>query len=359
MTHLQYIISFRSLCVALLLVSGIAKARAAEGSYIANTSVYDTERGFVHPGGLHTDADFERIRQQLADGNPRVVEAYNILKNAGYAQSSTSTAPMETVVRGGGVGENYINAARGATIAYQNALLIGTCQWPDGSDGSTYSIDGITASGEYLFSYLHAYTTYTYRLFVDEGKGTYRAPAAGRYLLRHRYTDTYLTAAGKDGAAHLSPLVTDGDKVAMHAGQVWLLEGRSQRYNFIGLPDSLYLNKEGLMKDITMRPFRFRGAKGTDYLSIQNTGTSGNICWVVDAGGTINFAGSAEPKDYPFELIPYEEGMGMTPILPAELAETRYYSLSGARIDEPASGIFIRCRIWTDGTVVTDRILMK
>ena len=241
------------------------------------------------------------------------------------------------------------------------ALLIGTCQWPDGSDGSTYSIDGITASGEYLFSYLHADTTYTctYRLFVDEGKGTYRAPAAGRYLLRHRYTDTYLTAAGKDGAAHLSPLVTDGDKVAMHAGQVWLLEERSQRYNFIGLPDSLYLNKEGLMKDIAMRPFRFRGAKGTDYLSIQNTGTSGNICWVVDDGGTINFAGSAEPKDYPFELIPYEEGMGMTPILPAELAETRYYSLSGARIDEPASGIFIRCRIWTDGTVVTDRILMK
>jgi hypothetical protein len=33
MTHLQYIISFRSLCVALLLVSGIAKARAADGSY--------------------------------------------------------------------------------------------------------------------------------------------------------------------------------------------------------------------------------------------------------------------------------------------------------------------------------------
>ncbi len=113
------------------------------------------------------------------------------------------------------------------------------------------------------------------------------------------------------------------------------------------------------MIERAMRPFRFRGAKGTDYLSIQNTGTSGNICWVVDAGGTINFAGSAEPKDYPFELIPYEEGMGMTPILPAELAETRYYSLNGARIDEPASGIFIRCRIWTDGTVVTDRILMK
>ena len=32
------------------------------------------------------------------------------------------TYPVETIVRGGGSGENYINAARGATMAYQNAL---------------------------------------------------------------------------------------------------------------------------------------------------------------------------------------------------------------------------------------------
>jgi len=85
-------------------------------------SSYDTQRGFRHPGGLHTQADFDRIKQQLADKNTKVVQAYNILKNAAYAQSTAATYPVETIVRGGGSGENYINAARGATIAYQNGL---------------------------------------------------------------------------------------------------------------------------------------------------------------------------------------------------------------------------------------------
>lgn len=83
---------------------------------------YDTERGFRHPGGLHTEADFDRIRQQIADGNEKVVSAYNVLKSAEYSQATCATWPVETIVRGGGSGENYINAARGATIAYQNAL---------------------------------------------------------------------------------------------------------------------------------------------------------------------------------------------------------------------------------------------
>lgn len=83
---------------------------------------YDINRGFRHPGGLHTYKDFERIRQQIANNNPMVTAAYNILKNAEYAQSTTATYPTEIVVRGGGVGENYINCCRGATIAYQNAL---------------------------------------------------------------------------------------------------------------------------------------------------------------------------------------------------------------------------------------------
>ncbi len=83
---------------------------------------YDTNRGFIHPGGLHTQADFDRIRRQLAEGNEKVKAAYDILKKAEYAQPGIQTWPVETIVRGGGVGENYINAARGATMAYQNAL---------------------------------------------------------------------------------------------------------------------------------------------------------------------------------------------------------------------------------------------
>jgi len=81
-----------------------------------------TDRGFVHPGGLHTQADFDRVKAQLAAGNPKVKAAYQVLTSAAYSQSSTQTYPVETIVRGGGNGENYINACRGATMAYQNAL---------------------------------------------------------------------------------------------------------------------------------------------------------------------------------------------------------------------------------------------
>jgi len=85
-------------------------------------SGYDYQnRGFVHPGGLHTQVDFDRVKQLLADGDETVTAAYNVLKTAQYAQASCGSSPTETIVRGGS-GENYINAARGATIAYQNAL---------------------------------------------------------------------------------------------------------------------------------------------------------------------------------------------------------------------------------------------
>ena len=96
--------------------------QADDSHHSAQHAKYDTERGFRHPGGLHTQEDFDRIRQQLANGNKKVTEAYNVLKQAEYAQPGVATYPVETIVRGGGSGENYINAARGATMAYQNAL---------------------------------------------------------------------------------------------------------------------------------------------------------------------------------------------------------------------------------------------
>ena len=80
------------------------------------------DRGFIHPGGLHTQADFDRVKTQLEKGNTKVKQAYQKLTSAAYSQSSVQTYPVETIVRGGGSGENYINAARGATMAYQNAL---------------------------------------------------------------------------------------------------------------------------------------------------------------------------------------------------------------------------------------------
>lgn len=88
----------------------------------ATTTAYDSQRGFIHPGGLHTAADFARIKSQLASGNTKVKEAYNVLRNAAYAQPNAYVAPVETVVRGGGSGENYLSAARASTMAYQNGL---------------------------------------------------------------------------------------------------------------------------------------------------------------------------------------------------------------------------------------------
>ena len=102
----------KRLVMAVLLVASTSAVMAQD---------YDTERGFIHPGGLHTQADFDRIKQQIADGNERVTAAYKVLKSADYSQASAATYPVETIVRGGS-GENYINAARGAAIAYQNAL---------------------------------------------------------------------------------------------------------------------------------------------------------------------------------------------------------------------------------------------
>ena len=108
------------------LQEAINSFKATSGFAFADTEEmpsYNTNRGFKHPGGLHTQADFDRVRAQIAAGtNEKVLKAYNILKNAEYAQSTAATYPVQTIIRGGGSGENYINAARGATIAYQNAL---------------------------------------------------------------------------------------------------------------------------------------------------------------------------------------------------------------------------------------------
>ena len=92
------------------------------GQVVAQTTKYDTDRGFIHPGGLHTQEDFDRVKSQLAAGNTKVKQAWQKLTASEYSQSGVQTYPTEIIVRGGGNGENYMNAARGAAMAYQNAL---------------------------------------------------------------------------------------------------------------------------------------------------------------------------------------------------------------------------------------------
>ena len=61
------------------------------------------------------------VKKKISEGDEKILEAYNILLKAQYAQPNAVSYPTEKIVRGGS-GENYINAARGASIAFQNAL---------------------------------------------------------------------------------------------------------------------------------------------------------------------------------------------------------------------------------------------
>ncbi len=91
-------------------------------SFILFCSFELFSQGFKHPGMLHTNEDFVRIKAQLAANNPAVVAGYNNLKANEWSQSTVGTYPSEIIKRGIAGDENYINAARGAHAAYLNAL---------------------------------------------------------------------------------------------------------------------------------------------------------------------------------------------------------------------------------------------
>ncbi|MBP5337781.1 MAG: alginate lyase family protein [Prevotella sp.] len=79
-------------------------------------------QGFVHPGALVTQADIDRAKKLIFDdNNDYMVRAWQILCDNQYAQANSASWPT-TFVQRGLTGDNYMNAARGAAIAFQNAL---------------------------------------------------------------------------------------------------------------------------------------------------------------------------------------------------------------------------------------------
>ena len=85
-------------------------------------------QGFIHPGILHTQADFERVKEKLATGQEPWVTAYNSLLGSPHTNLSWTPAPTTKIIRGGGNvwepdGDNYGNAYRDAATAYQCALV--------------------------------------------------------------------------------------------------------------------------------------------------------------------------------------------------------------------------------------------
>ena len=104
------------------LKSLLARAKSTKG-YIPKSPFTQTDdHGFVHPGGIVSQADIERAKQLLAAGDTRIKQAWNILCANEYSNANIATWPTETVIRGGSSGQNYMNCARGAAMAFQNAL---------------------------------------------------------------------------------------------------------------------------------------------------------------------------------------------------------------------------------------------
>lgn len=76
---------------------------------------------FVHPGLLHTEADFGRMRAKVKSGQSPWVDGWKALLDSRHAQLNWNPRPTETVVRGG-KGQNFPVLFNDIHAAYQLAL---------------------------------------------------------------------------------------------------------------------------------------------------------------------------------------------------------------------------------------------
>jgi len=111
-------------------------ADASASTSSATTSTSDTEtsttessksattsaaRTFSHPGLMHTEADFTRMREKVAASAQPWLAGWNVLASSARAQLSAAPNPLETVIRGG-AGQNYNTMVRDMERTYQFAL---------------------------------------------------------------------------------------------------------------------------------------------------------------------------------------------------------------------------------------------
>ncbi|XHS76317.1 LamG-like jellyroll fold domain-containing protein [Burkholderiaceae bacterium UC74_6] len=78
-------------------------------------------RTFQHPGLLHTEVDFTRMRTQIASGREPWASGYRALTGSSRAQLGRDPQPVATVIRGGD-GENFRTMVEDVQRAYQLAL---------------------------------------------------------------------------------------------------------------------------------------------------------------------------------------------------------------------------------------------
>ncbi|HEY9063703.1 MAG TPA: alginate lyase family protein, partial [Burkholderiaceae bacterium] len=109
---------------------GTSSATTAEASTTSSadsanaattTTTASTARTFLHPGLMHTDADFTRMRAKTDAGAQPWAAGWDALKSSSRANLSSVPNPLETVVRGGD-GENFRTMVEDLERAYQYAV---------------------------------------------------------------------------------------------------------------------------------------------------------------------------------------------------------------------------------------------
>lgn len=91
-------------------------------------SLWASAQGFVHPGALHTQADFDRAIAKIEAGENPWAAAFDRLMTSKHVDLNWKSNPTVKIIRGGGTvwepeGDNYWAAYNDVATAYQCALV--------------------------------------------------------------------------------------------------------------------------------------------------------------------------------------------------------------------------------------------
>ncbi len=126
------------ICIILSILASLGAAINVDADYAAAAT------GFVHPGILHTQADFDRMKQMVDGQRQPYLDGWNQLVNSTYSQSGWTPRATATIIRGGS-GDNVALLYTDIARAYQCAL-----RW---------KISGSTAHGDTARDILNAWSS--------------------------------------------------------------------------------------------------------------------------------------------------------------------------------------------------------
>ncbi|MET3379878.1 LamG-like jellyroll fold domain-containing protein [Variovorax paradoxus] len=154
---------------------GTAAATSADAVAVADVVVPESTtpsveaRKFVHPGLLHTEADFERMRQKVKDKAQPWLDGWNALTGNGRAQLGAKPRPLATVIRGGddsNFAQMYIDIARAYQLAlrwkvsqdtrYADLAVVFLNEWSSTLTTLTGNADRFLAAGIYGYQFANA-----------------------------------------------------------------------------------------------------------------------------------------------------------------------------------------------------------